>query len=360
MVSRARESLASNSALMAYTAAAMYGGAAVDELITGSLPGDPPTDLGAVAAAVLIALGLARFGPRIPVRWLALLGPIGVVMIAQALIGAPPSGDASVLYIWPVVWSFFFLGRRGAVAILITIAVAHAFVLLELPAGRGYAARWVDVMVPSCIVAFVIVRLRALGEELLGRLAAEARVDSLTGLLNRRGFEERAALAMAMAEREGSPMALAMFDIDHFKQVNDAFGHEVGDRVLARTGRLIERQARETDVVGRFGGEEFVVLLSGSDLAAAQSFAERVRGSLAAVPPPGLPCVKVSVGVDAGRPAVGVQDLRRRADEALYGAKRAGRDQTVVFGGGEEATAMGMFRSGGALGGGQARLGGDA
>ncbi len=155
----------------------------------------------------------------------------------------------------------------------------------------------------------------------------------MTGLLNRRGFEERAALAMAMAEREGSPMALAMFDIDHFKQVNDDYGHEVGDRVLARTGRLIERQARETDVVGRFGGEEFVVLLSGSDLNAAHSFAERVRDSLAAVHAPGLPRVKVSVGVDSGRAALGVQGLRRHADAALYGAKRAGRDRTMVFAG---------------------------
>ncbi len=165
-MSRARESLASNNALMAYTAAAMYAGAAVDELITGSLPGDPPTDLLSVLPAALLAFALAHFGPRQPAGRLAIVGPIGVIMIAQALIGAPPAGDAAVLYIWPVVWSSFFLGRRGAIGILATIAVAHAVVLFELPPGRGYAGRWFEVMVPAGIVAYVIVRLRALGDEL--------------------------------------------------------------------------------------------------------------------------------------------------------------------------------------------------
>jgi diguanylate cyclase (GGDEF)-like protein len=315
---------------MAYTAAAMYGGAALDELITGFLPGDPPTDLASVLPAIVIALALVRFGPRLSLGWLAILGPIGVVMIAQALIGAPHAGDAAVLYVWPVVWSSFFLGRRGAVGIVATIAVAHGVVLTALPPGRGYAGRWFEVMIPVCTVALVIVRLAESNELLLGRLAREARVDSLTGLLNRRGFEERAELALAVAAREGAPMALAMFDIDHFKQVNDACGHEVGDRVLARTGRIIERQARETDVVARFGGEEFVVLLSGSDLGAAHSFAERVRDSLAAVHAPDMPVVRVSVGVDGAR-AADLHELQRHADEALYRAKRAGRDRTIVF-----------------------------
>ncbi len=316
---------------MAYTAAAMYGGAAVDELITGSLPGDPPMAAGSVGPAIAIALLLVRYGPRIPSRWMAALGPIGVAMIAQALIGAPRSGDAAVLYVWPVVWSSFFFGRRGAIGIVATIAIAHAVVLAALPPTRGYAGRWFEVMVPACTVALVIVRLADRNERLLRRLAEEARVDSLTGLLNRRGFEERAALALAMAERDGTPMAVAMFDIDHFKRINDLWGHDVGDRVLARTGRLIELQARETDVVARYGGEEFVVLLAGSDQAAAHSFAERVRDSLAAVHAPDMPVVRVSVGVDAGRAAEDVQVLQRNADDALYRAKRTGRDRTITF-----------------------------
>jgi len=316
---------------MAYTAAAMYGGAALDEVITGSLPGDPPTDLASVGPAVVIALALLRYGPRLPSRWLAALGPIGVVMIAQALAGAPHSGDAAVLYVWPVVWSSFFLGRRGAIGIVVTIALAHAYVLLALGPARGYAGRWFEVMIPVAALALVIVQLAERNEQLLRRLVEEARIDSLTGLLNRRGFEERAALALAMAERDRTPMAVAMFDIDHFKQVNDEWGHQVGDRVLARTGRLIELQARETDVVARYGGEEFVVLLAGSDLGAAHSFAERVRDSLAAAHAPDMPVVRVSVGVDAGQAAEEVQVLQRNADDALYRAKRAGRDRTIIF-----------------------------
>jgi len=316
---------------MAHTAAAMYGGAALDELITGPLPGDPPIDPTSIGPALLIALALVRYGPRLSRGRLAILGPIGVAMIAQALAGAPHAGDAAVLYVWPVVWSSFFLGRRGAIGIVCAIGLAHAIVLLSLPPARGYPGRWFEVMIPVCAVALVVVRLGDRNEQLLRRLAVEARIDALTGLFNRRGFEERAALSLSLAARERSPMALAMFDIDHFKQVNDAWGHDVGDRVLARTGRIIEHQARETDIVARFGGEEFVVLLAGSELADAHSFAERVRDALAgAVHAPDLPVVRVSVGIDAGR-GKDLRILARNADDALYRAKRAGRDRTISF-----------------------------
>ena len=155
--------------------------------------------------------------------------------------------------------------------------------------------------------------------------------DGLTGAWNRRHTEERLDAELAFSLRHRAPLSVVMVDIDHFKQVNDEWGHQVGDRVLARTGRLIELQARETDVVARYGGEEFVVLLAGSDLGAAHSFAERVRDSLAAAHAPDMPVVRVSVGVDAGQAAEEVQVLQRNADDALYRAKRAGRDRTIIF-----------------------------
>ena len=316
---------------MAYTAAAMYGGAALDELITGVLPGDAPSDPALVLLATVVALALARFGARLPRACLAALGPIGAVLIAQALAGAPPAGDAAVLYLWPVVWSSFFFGRRGAVMIVATIALAHALVLLSLPPSTGYPGRWFQVVLAIAAVAAVVATLGERNEQLFRALARDARLDSLTGLLNRRGFDERATLALARAARERSTLALVTFDIDHFKRINDEWGHDVGDRVLARTGRLLKGEVREIDAVARLGGEEFVALLAGADIDAARAFAARVRNVLARPDGELLPVVGVSVGVDAATAPASIASLQRNADAALYHAKRSGRDRTVVF-----------------------------
>lgn len=324
------DSLARNRRLMAYTAAAMYGAAALDELITGFLPGDPPLSPLPVVTAVFVVAALVLAGPRLPAWALAALGPLGVALIAQALAGAPQAGDAAVLYIWPVLWSSFFFGRRGATAILLCVAVAQALVLLSLPGRDGYPGRWLEVMISAGAVAVVVVMLRERSERLLERLAVEARVDALTGLLNRRGFEERAALELARARRDGAATALATFDVDRFKQINDRCGHEVGDRVLARTGGMLAALTREIDVLARLGGDEFTVLLPGCAAAEAELLAERVRAALGADGASGLPQPSVSVGIAAGSGAVGVEAMLRSADAALYEVKRAGGDGVVV------------------------------
>ena len=327
-VSPSLHRLRGNRALMAYTAAAMYGGAAFDGAIEGLLPGDPSFAVApAVVAGVVVAL-LIVFGPRLP-RWaLAPLGPIGVLLIASALATTPGAGDGAILYVWPVLWSVFFFGRRGAVAILICVGLAHAGVLLLLPESSSYPGRWLDVMVSVCVVAAVILRLAGRNDELLEKLADEARTDALTGLLNRRGFDERAAPELARARRESTSIAIAAFDIDYFKRVNDEWGHEVGDRVLVRVAEVLLSQSREIDVVARFGGEEFVVLLPDADTEIAYKFAERVRALVAHDPEP-LPPVRASAGVTAAVAPATVEPLIHGADTALYGAKRAGRDRTV-------------------------------
>jgi len=330
-MSRSPESLAGNTKLMAYTAAAMYGGAALDEVITAPLPGDPGLAVVPVLIAAAVVIALVLVGPRCPSWLLAGLGPLGVALIAQALVGAPQAGDAAVLYLWPVLWTSFFFGRRGAVAIVTCIGVAHAIVLLALPGANGYPGRWVEVMITASAVAVVVVMLAGRSERLLRELAGEARLDPLTELLNRRGFDERAALELARARREGVWLALATLDIDSFKRVNDTWGHEVGDRVLARTGRLLASETRDIDVVARLGGDEFVVLLPGSNAADAEAFAERLRGGLALEDVAGLPNVQVSVGVDAALAPASVQAMRTRADSALYKVKRSGGDRTMVF-----------------------------
>jgi diguanylate cyclase (GGDEF)-like protein len=196
--------------------------------------------------------------------------------------------------------------------------------------GRGDVDRWIDVMVSVSVVAAVVLVLTNRNDELLARLADEARTDPLTGLLNRRGFDEHALVELAHARRERHSVALASIDIDHFKHVNDEWGHDIGDRVLARLGTILAAQSRDIDVVARVGGEEFVVLMPGCEASDAAAFTDRVRRSLAAADDSELPTVRVSAGVTAATAPADIAPLLRRADSALYEAKRAGRDRTVT------------------------------
>jgi diguanylate cyclase (GGDEF)-like protein len=319
-----------NKRLMAYTAAAMYGGAAFDGSIEGFLPGDPSFAIAPVLGAILITVVLVLAGPRLPRRALAPLGGIGVLLIAYALSATPGAGDGAVLYMWPVLWTTFFFGRRGAVSIVACVGVAHAITLLLLPAASSYPGRWVDVMVSVSVVSVVILTLVHRNDMLLTELADEARTDTLTGLLNRRGFDERASLELAHARRDGASIAAVAFDIDFFKRINDEWGHEIGDRVLVRIGELLTNHARDIDVAARFGGEEFVVLLPGCTSSEAEAFAERIRQALSSGDSTGLPTVRVSAGILAEVAPNGIEAMLRGADSALYDAKRAGRDRIVI------------------------------
>ena len=166
--------------------------------------------------------------------------------------------------------------------------------------------------------------------QLLGRLAAEARVDQLTGVLNRRGFEEHAEVELERAGREGYYLGAATFDIDYFKRVNDEWGHETGDRVLECLGTVLSAETRAPDVVARLGGEEFVALLARADHRQTRAYAERVRRAFATAADLDLPPVTVSAGVTAALAPGSVEELVRAADSALYAAKRGGRNRTVV------------------------------
>lgn len=315
--------------MMAYTASAIYGAGALDGTVEGFLPGDPKFSLVPVVVALLIFAALLTVGPRMP-RWgLGLLGPLGVALIACALATTPGAGDGAVLYALPVLWTTLFFGRRGAITIIACVGFGHAIALLLLPATSSYPGRWVDVMVSVCSIAAVILALERRNELLLTRLAGEARTDALTGLLNRRGFDERASVELAHARRDGGQVAIATFDIDYFKHINDEWGHETGDRVLARIGEILGTECREIDVAARLGGEEFTVLLPGGDSADADAFTQRIRLALA-VGDSDLPTVRISAGVvSTDRPAT-IQHILQRADSALYEAKRSGRDRTIV------------------------------
>jgi diguanylate cyclase (GGDEF)-like protein/PAS domain S-box-containing protein len=177
--------------------------------------------------------------------------------------------------------------------------------------------------------------------EMLDRLEAAraqleklSREDALTGIANRREFDLRLALEHERSVRHGRPLALAMLDLDRFKNVNDLFGHAIGDQVLRQVAAVLCRQCRTIDLPARYGGEEFVVALPDTGLLEAQALCERIRIAIQqhdwSTIQPGL-ALTVSIGVAVRTPADTPQQLVEHADQAMYRAKDAGRNRVELF-----------------------------
>ncbi|MGA7885309.1 MAG: GGDEF domain-containing protein [Acidobacteriaceae bacterium] len=159
-----------------------------------------------------------------------------------------------------------------------------------------------------------------------------ASTDGLTGLLNRRAFEEILDRELRRAGRAGSSLTLLLLDLDSFKQVNDSFGHHAGDEVIRRVSAALRRSLRPMDALARYGGEEFVMLLRDLPLVQAHALAERLRveiASLAALP--GNVSITASFGIDASRPEDSPEEILRRCDEALYRSKSRGRNRVTAW-----------------------------
>ncbi|MGQ0523407.1 MAG: diguanylate cyclase [Betaproteobacteria bacterium] len=194
--------------------------------------------------------------------------------------------------------------------------------------GFAYLGTYVFIVAGS--FAFLLMHKERADEE-TSRLAT---TDPLTGVFNRRTFIELADQELARSRRAGTPLSLMMLDLDHFKRVNDTFGHLVGDEVLVAFTRLIRDCVRRGDLVVRYGGEEFCVLLPGTTLTAATALAERIRATCSAQALTAHAFkVSVSIGLTAyaGDSNTTLGDLLARADEALYLAKDEGRDRVIAL-----------------------------
>lgn len=201
-----------------------------------------------------------------------------------------------------------------------------------------YITKPVNIAVLNARVRWLL-RLKTTQDELKRaneQLAVMSRTDSLTGLDNRRHLEQRLAEMYELAVRLQEPMACVLCDLDHFKRVNDGYGHQTGDAVLRGVADILRNEAREVDRVGRYGGEEFMFLLPGTVLDAAVTFAERVRVSVErhtftfnGTSLEGT----LSLGVAAiPHPLIqGTEALVKAADDALYVAKALGRNRVVRF-----------------------------
>jgi two-component system, cell cycle response regulator len=187
--------------------------------------------------------------------------------------------------------------------------------------------------VGSCIYRFLASgNVEAQYHEEIYRLTV---LDPLTNLHNRRYMLEVLEREVARAVRHKRPLAVALFDIDHFKAINDRFGHVAGDRALCEVSRRVRALVRTEEILARYGGEEFVVILSESDRASGRAFGERLRAAIAAEPfvfdgKPHRVTVSVGVSTTEGRDLCTPDDLLRRADELMYTSKQGGRNRVTV------------------------------
>ncbi len=211
---------------------------------------------------------------------------------------------------------------------------------LHLFPPRGEAALLDAVyLYTTCTTALVFGAFGVLAGRMMSRLRSASTHDPLTGLANRRLLMGQLPALLANAQRRGEPLCVLMLDLDHFKRVNDTYGHSIGDQTLVAVARTVEKDVRKGDILARYGGEEFVVICPSADEDAGVQIAERIRESVASLDAvhlgfDGVQTISIGLVVadDAHRSPT---ELLARADEALYEAKSSGRDRVCVHRSGE-------------------------
>jgi diguanylate cyclase len=294
------------------------------DLWCGRRPNDRLPMLIVVALPLVYALGFENYPFR--VGWANGLLALQMVVVAVALGRAPalPVGRWRWLVVGSLLAQTVVTAWRGVLGAFFTEAYPHFLA----PHPVNYASA---IVVNATSVLSVVGILLAHRDEAARRLERFATLDGLTGVCNRRAWLARAGEALAASARHDQPLAVLMIDLDHFKSINDSHGHEAGDRALCLAARELQAAARAGDVVGRYGGEEFCVLMGHADAAAARAFDQRVRERLAASAPGELGfALGYSAGIALRRgPADTLEAMLRRADATLYRAKGEGRERTL-------------------------------
>lgn len=295
-----------------------------------------------------------------------------LILLGRNLRFADPSMTAAQIIssLWPAIFTMFFvtdpqartaflfiatggllfgmfaLRRRDMLLVSLTIVGSYLILLMALQRLEPSRIDWRAESVVVFAYAVVLVMIAYIGSYIADirhrlrqqnrRLEELATRDPLTQLPNRRSLMtqlQRESSRTARRSPEQDDLCVSMLDIDLFKPINDTWGHDVGDRVLHRVACTLREELREGDFVGRFGGEEFVLVLPETTLDAAREAAERVRSAVEALRFDGLPdigSITVSQGVALHQPGEHIEDTLKRADQALYRAKEAGRNRVVV------------------------------
>lgn len=315
----------------------------------------------AIFAAFLLALafanvGIARhYGIRPP--WLALvLVVLASLALNFAILDMPrDSFLRAILYQLPyavlqLMGAGLVLSRKSnraldvaLVGLMVLVALnflVKPFIALLIGSGgsaQGYLSSNYAAISQSTAAVLLITNglliLLIIVRDMMADMTARSETDPLSGLLNRRGFEDQADKARLLALRAGAPAVVVVADLDHFKRINDTFGHAAGDQAIAAFGRVLRQSFDFRAVIGRLGGEEFAVLLPGADLALARGAAEaarRILRELSAEERGTSEVITSSFGIAAMEKGESLADLLRRADTALYDAKNRGRDRVCL------------------------------
>lgn len=293
----------------------------------------------AILPAVLpYALALWRRAPlwaASALGWVAVLGwEIGFLLILGRLEHGMAVGLAGFMYflMMPLVM-MRGLSLAGNLALLVTVVVVPLVSSRAGWTGRLDDARYLTLLGPAAIMNAMALGLAAAQHrrvrQLRGIIEASARTDALTGLANRRAFDERLRQEAQRSARYGPAPALLLADLDHFKRVNDTYGHPVGDLVLRAVADRCRQAVRDADLVARVGGEEFAILLVAAGDEQLRQVAERVRGLVAGEPVEVGGGVRLRCTISVGGAVLDgeVDELVAAADRALYAAKDLGRNR---------------------------------
>ncbi len=322
--------------IRAQVLAGFYGAGATLALVTVLLPHPArANELGLlliVANAYLIAGGLLRWARHAPVGvLLAALAWGSTLITGVAYCSGERPSPLVFFYLWIFLFSAYFFSRREAIMQIAYVGVAYGALLTIAPPPTGGLAWWIVGMGTLLVGGILIAAMRERVELLIGRLYGAARTDPLTQLPNRRGFRELLDLELERARRGETCVTLIVGDLDHFKDVNDRSGHHVGDVALQRTATILRGGVRQIDAAARVGGEEFALVLPGTDGPGALVLAERLRHALRDEFARDVIPLTISFGIaiypEHGETAA---SILRAADEALYGAKDSGRNRSVV------------------------------
>jgi diguanylate cyclase (GGDEF)-like protein len=282
--------------------------------------------LTAVLLAVAIA-GAAWFVPwtRLP-AWLEALPPLawfGVALLLRASAGGSATGYAPLVFL-PVLWLLLH-GTRRQFAVAVAGLVATLVAPLAIDGDPTVAEIRYEAfrLLIAAVVCATVLRLVGVLNHQAAELERVASTDSLTGLANRRAWEDALPRELARSTRSGTPVAIALLDLDHFKGHNDEHGHDGGDVLLKEAAAMWLGELRDSDLLVRYGGEEFALLLPDCGAADVHAVVEKVRLAT----PPRVTC---SAGVATWNGIESPDEFTKRADRALYAAKHAGRDMTVV------------------------------
>lgn len=291
------------------------------------------------AAAVEFAAAATLFGLIFLIRPLGIHRTVRMALLAAFALGVLGSVEklgSMPNFAWLTVMPFLYIAFGGlGLGMVLTVShalfIAGCYLMYARPVVAAIdTGAWIQVGLAYATAAGLAISYEHSQRGLRHQLRLLADHDPLTGLLNRRGMEERLRELGSFLKRHDVVVTLALLDVDHFKRVNDDHGHDVGDTVLGEIGCELKRVFRDSDYLARWGGEEFLVALTHTDLNQATAVLERLRAEIHGVSVFSVPSITLSMGASEWRPGTDLNSALKQADVALYEAKKKGRNKLVA------------------------------